>query len=431
MVAGGKRATLTATDQVFSSLSNFALVVVVARLAGSAGLGAFSFAYGCWLILASLHRSLVTDLMAIENDVWAGDAKARIRKGMGAEVALGSIAAVLLALGGGVLSLLGLRAFSIAMLALAPWLPFLVVQDYWRWVGFMSARPARSLTNDLVFNVVQAAAFAAVFVTGVRWLPVVIWSWGLGAAAGALFGLRQYGVRPSTRGGAKLLRERWSLGKWLAGTSLVNFGGQQLYMLLVGVILGPAGLGALKAAQNLVMGPAGVLVQAGGSVGLPEATKAYSEKGWQGLRGVARWVTRVGLVSCGALAAVAALWGGRLLADVYGPQFAHLRVAAILIGFSLVWIALMQGPEIMLKATRRTSRLFIVQVLSFGISIAGVACFAPLYGVNGAALSVLVTSIGVVAALKLMRYRVGRDMVGDAHSRVSAPSQATCAPEGS
>ncbi len=67
-------------------------------------------------------------------------------------------------------------------------------------------------------------------------------------------------------------------------------------MFIVGAILGPAGLGGLKAAQTLVVGPSGVLIMAGGSIGLPEATKAYKEKGWSGLTRVARLVTAGGVL---------------------------------------------------------------------------------------------------------------------------------------
>jgi hypothetical protein len=47
----------------------------------------------------------------------------------------------------------------------------------------------------------------------------------------------------------------------------------------------------------MVAGPAGVLIQAGGSVGLPEASRAYTERGVGGLLAVARRVTAAGLAS--------------------------------------------------------------------------------------------------------------------------------------
>src|ERR1700728_2453863 len=69
VVSGGRRAILTLTDQGFSSLSNFVVGVAIARGAGAAALGGFSVAYAGWLVLAAMHRALVTDPMAIEGDV--------------------------------------------------------------------------------------------------------------------------------------------------------------------------------------------------------------------------------------------------------------------------------------------------------------------------------------------------------------------------
>jgi hypothetical protein len=48
------------------------------------------------------------------------------------------------------------------MLALAPWLLVLVVQDYRRWVAFVTQWPRQALVNDIVFNTVQAVVFVLV-----------------------------------------------------------------------------------------------------------------------------------------------------------------------------------------------------------------------------------------------------------------------------
>ena len=124
------RAVLTTLDQAFSSASNFLVGVAVARIAGPAGLGGFSVAYSCWLVVASLHRSLVTDPMAIENDAAHPDALARLRRGLASELTIAVAGAGILLLGGVTLLLGGQHAFGLGLVAVAPWLPFLVVQDF-------------------------------------------------------------------------------------------------------------------------------------------------------------------------------------------------------------------------------------------------------------------------------------------------------------
>jgi O-antigen/teichoic acid export membrane protein len=348
---------------------------------------------------------LVTDPMAIAGDVRGGEASTRIKRGFAAEVLLGVTGTALFALMGVALVAVREHTFGMGMLAIAPWLPVLVVQDYWRWVGFMSQRPGRALANDTVFNCVQGAAFTLVLVAHVHSVAAVVAAWGLGGAFGAVFGLRQNRVFPTLQGGLSQLVERWSFSKWLAGTSLANSGSNQMYQFVVAAILGPAGLGALKAAQTLVMGPAGVLIQAGGSIGLPEATKAYAEKGWAGLIRVCRVVMVAGLLSGLASVVAVALWGRSLLTLVYGPTFAHLQFAAVLIGFSFVSIAAFLGPVLVIKATGNTRWLLQVQLVYLVVSVASGAALSAAYGVNGAAASIAFSCLAALAGYRWFQHR--------------------------
>ncbi|HTZ07889.1 MAG TPA: hypothetical protein VMB72_02385 [Acidimicrobiales bacterium] len=419
-----KRAGLTLVDQSFSSLSNFAVGVAVTRVAGAAGLGAFSFAYAGWQVLAAMHRSLVTDPMAIEGDVYnvEGDVtteavRRSIKDGLAAELLLGLAGAVFFALMALILLACGQRAFGMGVGAMAPWLPVLLAQDYWRWVGFMTRRPQCALANDTVFNVIQGAAFAAVLLTHTRSIVVLIGSWGLGSLAGALYGLRQHRVLPSLSGGMAMLRDHWSVSKWLAGTSLSVSGGTQLTVFIVGAVLGPVGLGGLRAAQTLVVGPSGVLIMAGGSIGLPEATKGYTERGWKGLNTVARWVTFAGFCSFLAGAIAIVLFGRTLLSSIYGASFAHLELAAVLMAIAYVVLSFNLGPILVLKATRHTRALFRIQLLSLVASLASLAAFSLTWGVDGAAAATIVTYAVSSGSSHWVQRRVRRT-VGEAPARV-------------
>ena len=415
--AGGlstrRRAATTLLDQSFSSVSNFAVGVVVARMAGASGLGAFSLAYAAWQVLAAMHRSLITDPMAIEGVVYnvdghvhTAEVREGIRNGLGAELLIGLVGTVFF----GILSLMllgfGERTFAIGMAAMAPWVPVLLVQDYWRWVGFMTRRPQHALANDTVFNCVQGLALGAVFITHIHSVVALIASWGIGSLVGAIYGLRQHHVRPSFAGGAAMLRNHWSVSKWLAGESLSTSGGTQLSVFISGVILGPVGLGWLRAAQTLVVGPAGVLIMAGGSLGLPEASKAYTEKGRGGLIRVARVVTLAGFFSFLAGAIVIALFGQTLLTSIYGPSFSHLELAAILMAIGYIVISFGLGPILVLKATRNTRSLFHIQFVSFVVSLASLSVLAVVWGVNGAAGALIVTSLFSAGGSRWAQHRV-------------------------
>ncbi len=409
-----QRALLTTIDQGFSSASNFVVGVAVARISGPAGLGGFSLAYGLWLVLAALHRSLVTDPMAIENDAVLPNAPARLRRGFASEVILAMAAAVCLLVVGIPLYMFGQHTFGLAMIAVVPWLPFLLVQDYWRWTGFMRRQPGKALANDTVYNIVQAACFVTVAVSGVHSVVLVIASWGAGAAAGALFGLWQFKLRPTLHEGIKGLRSRWHMSKWLAGNSILGWSASQASVLLAGFILGPAGLGALRAAQTLVQGPALVLIQAGGSIGLPEASRALLERGWPGLRKVSIVVSAAGVASIALVGIAVVFLGGDLLRWTYGPEFSRYWPASELfaLGFLISTIGL--GLILILKTTRNTRSLFHVQFITLVVSIAAVSVLAVTNGVSGAAAGSIVGSTALVAGLTYYSRRARNQLLRSA-----------------
>jgi O-antigen/teichoic acid export membrane protein len=396
---GARRAGMTMADQCFASASNFVVGVAVARIAGPVGLGAFSLAYGTWILVNTMHRALITDPMAIYRDLAWGRQAAAIRQGFAAEVVLGLGASVIFALIGGVLWACGLTSFGAGMLALAPWVVFLDLQDYWRWVAFMKGKPAKALSNDVVFTVVQAFGFAFVFIAGMHSVFAVVSAWGVGAIAGTVYGLNQFSVGPSFRGGVELLRSRWALTRWNAGSLATGWGGTQLYLILAGGLLGPAALGGLKASQSLVTGPSSVVIHAGGSLGLPEASRGLANDGWAGLRKVCRFITLAALLSVGLFGAIVILWAGPLMRLVYGPSFSGYSETAQLTAMAFILAGFFMGPILALKATKRTRQLFVTQVIALISSIACVLIFGHLYGVNGAAAAALISNALVLAAL--------------------------------
>lgn len=343
--------------------------------------------------------------MAIENDLHHADAQGHVRSGLAAELVLGcSCGAIFLGLGG-MLTGLGQHAYGVGFLAIAPWVPVLLAQDYWRWVGFMKARPGSSLANDTLFLVVQVVMFLVLFELGIRSVVLAIGAWGVGALAGAIFGLRQFGGRPTFRSGISRFRERWPVSKWLLGTSTSIWGATQAGVILTGIILGPVALGGLRAATSLVSGPSLVLIQAGGSVGLPEASHALAQKGWPGLRKVEQVVTLAGVLSVGLIGLVVLFFGRQLLADFYGPDFGRYSLIADILAASFLATALSLGAILSLKVTKQTHHLFKMGMVNLGGLVVAVAVLAPTLGLRGAAGATLIANCLTTATVVMLHRR--------------------------
>jgi O-antigen/teichoic acid export membrane protein len=387
---------LTTVDQGIASLSNFAVGAAIARIAGLGAFGAYALVYAGWLLLAGFHRSLVTDPMNIENDVHADEVARNVALGLAGELTLGLGAGAAAAAIGVVLLAVHQHEYGVCFIGISPWFPCLLAQDYWRWVGFMKAQPQKALANDVLFDVVQVATFAVLYVVGMRSALLAIISWGVGATAGAAFGVwqhRQQRSWVSLKAGVGRIRERWHFSRWLVATNVVSTATSQSTLVLSGALLGPAGIGGLKAGLNLVMGPSMVFIQAAGSVGLPEASKQLARHGWPGLRRVQRWITAASVVTVGVLVGVIVLFGRHLLVLVYGPSFGRFAGVADIVAVSFLVTTLAHGAILSLKTTRQTHRLVPVCAVSLVVSVVSIATLAPVLGITGAAVANLIGNV--------------------------------------
>ncbi len=409
------RATTTLVDQCVASASNFAVGIVVARISGPAGLGAFALAYAVWILLTLIYRSLITTPMMITGDLRGDQKEEFIQRGFAAVVMLGVMFACIIAAVGMALLVVGQHAFGVGLLSLAPWVLALDLQDYWRQIGFMQGNPRKSLMNDLLFNAVQALAFGAVFLADLHSVFAVVSAWGVGAAIAALYGLRQFSVRPSLRGGTAFLWSHWPTSRWLASERVASWGGSQLYLILAGVLLGPAALGGLKAAQGLVVGPSTLVVNAGGSFGLPEASRQLAERGWTGLARVSRFVTGAGVLVASAVGIAVLVAAPTLMRLLYGPKFVVYAPSARVFAVSTVILAFGVGPILKMTVTARVRLLFVVQLGTLALSVAAVCVLSAAFGVTGAAMANLLTCAVTLAVMYIVQSSVRRSFEGKSH----------------
>jgi O-antigen/teichoic acid export membrane protein len=166
----------------------------------------------------------------------------------------------------------------------------------------------------------------------------------------------------------------------------------------------------MKAAQSLVGGPSQVLIQASGSIGLPEASHSLEHGGWEKLRHVARWITLMSVLSLGLITLIVFVAGSRLLGWIYGPEFAKYATTAKIVAIAWLVPAFSGGAMLILKVTRNTRTLFNIGLVTMVILMVGTVALASAWGINGAATAdVIASSISVVLQVHARR-RVARQL---------------------
>jgi O-antigen/teichoic acid export membrane protein len=401
-------------SQGFSSGTNFALTLIGARVLGPRGLGEVAVAYTSYLVVLSLQRALVTDPLVTRSAAMSGPERARAtRDGLtitliGVVGLAAVIAATGEAIGGGV---------GRGMLLVAPWLLFLVVQDFWRSVLFRDRRGKAAAANDGTWLLAMAVSAPLVWWIGSDW--AVMGCWAFGAFAGTTLGFIQTGTRPVWSRGvlARWPKELWPLGKWLGATNLGYWAFSYATLVLLVSIVGAGGLGGMRAVGT-VFAPLTLIGSALSLVGLPALARRVAGS----YTDAARLAFRIGLAS-GAVAAFylafVSIGGGSIIPRLFGHSFSGFTELIWPTAVSQILGALGVGFGLLLKAQRRGSAVLVSTVVWSVSSLALVAALASSHGLLGAAWGYAIASAISLVANAVLALRV------PARSRRTLPGAVT------
>jgi O-antigen/teichoic acid export membrane protein len=293
----GRRLGWGVADQAVSSLTNFAVVLYVARAVGAAQFGAFSLAYVTYGFALNASRGLATDPLQVrfsgsDRPVW----RSAVANCTGTAAVVGTAAGACVL---GAAALLGGTTKG-AFLALGLTLPGLLLQDSWRYAFFALGRGSQAFLNDVVWALALLPALIFLRVTGHTNVSWFVFAWGAAAAIAAIVGPLQARVVPRLMGSTEWVSRHRDLGLRYFAENTSNSAAIQLRSYGVGLILGLAAVGYVQAAYTL-MGPFMVIFFGMNLVAVPEATRA--------LRRSLRHLRMFCLLLSGGLALAGLAWG--------------------------------------------------------------------------------------------------------------------------
>lgn len=297
-----RRAGWNTTDQVISSLSNFALGVLVARQVSAGEYGAFALSFALYGYVVAVSRLLVSQPLAVRfSGASTEDFTAAARESVGAAMVAALLPGAVIALVG---VLLG-GTVGPTLLLTAVLLPGLLLQDAWRTVFFAWGRPRSAAVNDAIWGVGQIGLVFLMTAAGWRSALAYLLAWGLGGCVAAALGALQAGFLPAPHRAWRWLTAHWDLTRYFVSELVAINGSTQLMLSTVAAIGGLPVIGALRGAQVLA-GPVQILSMSGLAFGVPELAR----RPWL-LTG--RRLVRSALGISGVVVVLAAIWGGLLL----------------------------------------------------------------------------------------------------------------------
>ena len=380
-------------DQAVSSITNFAVGIFVARTLGAVQLGAFSLAYVTYSFVLNASRGLATDPLLVrfsgaKPPIW----RSAVASCTGTAALVGCVSGSFVLMATALLS--GTAKF--AFLALGLTLPGLMVQDSWRFAFFAIGRGDQAFLNDLVWALVQLPAMVLLRITGHASVFSVVLVWGIAAAVAAGAGPVQADVFPKlSQGWAWILQHR-DLGYRYLAENTSSGGAVQLRTYGIGIILGLAAVGYVRAAEML-MGPFLVLSMGISWAAVPEAVRV--------LRRSSRHLRLFCLLVGTGLAVMGLAWGVALLVllprglghlllgSIWRPAYPLILPATVTVIAGCFSIGASAG----LRALSDARRSLRAQVLSSGAylicGLGGALTQGTLGAMRGTALSTIIAAL--------------------------------------
>jgi hypothetical protein len=272
--------------------------VFVARSVGPDELGSFGVGFVVYLLVVGVARGLVAQPLIIRAGARRdrSEQRAEAAQAMGAALLVGGVAAIgVMACGWGVGGATGAVLVVIGLC-----LPGLVAQDTWRFVFLTLATPRQAVADDLAWLVVEVVLMGGALLIWPTSVVLLAATWGGAGVIAALYGLRQSGIVPDLGHSVTYVVRHLDVGGRLAVEHLFQNGSLLLATLVLGLVTGPAGLGALVGAQAL-FGPFLVLITGLQAAVVPERSRLLAP-------GSARVMPLLRTTS-GGLAVAAVCWG--------------------------------------------------------------------------------------------------------------------------
>ena len=257
-------------DQALSSLTNFALGVLVATSVSTHAFGEFNLVFATYLLVLGISRALATEPLVIryttaDEEAWREAASSA----SGTALAVSAFAGAICIVGGLVVGGDGGRLFVVLGLLL----PGLLVQDSWRFVFFSRARGAQAVMNDLGWTVLLLTVASAVHFLDYQDVGLFIICWGGAAGFASVYGMYQLRLLPRPSRVLIWWGAHRGLSVRLATQFVATSGISQASVYAITLVAGATALGSLRGAY-LLLGPIQVLVMGVGLVAVPEGARA-------------------------------------------------------------------------------------------------------------------------------------------------------------
>lgn len=398
-----RRSAWSLADQAVSSVSSFAVGLLVSREAALPEIGAFAIAFAFYQLVLALSRPLNTDPLTIRFSASASEEQ----RGPAASATGGAALFGLIVVPVGVVAGLAVGGGTgQALLACALFAPAFLVQDAWRYVFITHARPARAFATDFaVLIAVVPVALLFQYLLGSSGAAFIA-AFGAATAIGAIGCLGYSRLWPRLAAAARWWRKTGRMSRYMLGENLLSMGTYLAALSIIAAAAGSADLGRLRVTQ-VAFAPANFVTLALGTIMLAEGSRLAG----RALAGVWRLAGVAVAAAVAVCAALAVLWLAvptTAAAKVVGPAWPDAYPLIMPVALYFGGIGLTMVLSMALRALEATGQAFRCRAIAAPLTIAAALMGSLLDGVELAVLTMGVVELGCAAAMATSLRRLRR-----------------------
>jgi O-antigen/teichoic acid export membrane protein len=393
-------------DQAVASATNFATGVIIARNCSKEELGLYMLGFSVVLLATDLQTSLISTPYMVYAPRLKGLAHALYTGSTLLHQLSFSLLIAFALICGALATTMGIgpKGLGPVMWALVTVIAFILLREYARRVCFARLKLWRAFLLDTCIAIGQIGGL--LLLARFRLLSASRAFWAIGLACGVallwwLWSDREF-YHPRINESRADLKKNWVFGKWVFVSGLIWAVSMNLYPWFLAALHGTACTGVWAACLGVVSIGNPALLGIQNLVG-PKIAHEYAAAGPKALRRLVLKITTAVSFLVSLLCLVLILWGGRLMALLYGRQYGgNSRVVATL-ALSILVSAPAFSFSRALYVTERSDLDFLINFAALFVMVTLGFWLARAFGPLGAAFGLLGGNLAT-SALKVGTY---------------------------
>ena len=379
-------------DQAVASATNFLTGIIIARSCSKEELGLYMLGFSVILLVNDLQTSLIATPYMIYAPRLKGRAHALYTgSSLIHQLALSLFTVVALVCGAAAVTMgVGPRGIGPVLWALCAVSTLTMLREYARRVSFARLKIMTAFFLDSLVAAVQISGLLLLAHSGRLSASRAYWVVGLacGVAVAAWLWLNRKVYDPRMDQALSDFKKNWLLGKWVFASGLVVAVTMNLYPWFIAYFHGTASAGVWAACLGVVSVGNPALLGIQNLVG-PKIAHSYAAAGPKAFRRLVLKITAAVAVAMSLLCLALIIWGDRLIALLYGHDYAGNAVVVTILALNTLVIATAFPITRALYAIGRADLDFLGNLAGVFIMLSAGLWLVRVIGMPGAALGLL------------------------------------------